>query len=68
MKLYYLINTELGWDNVVIIAPSIKAVYQNYYEGERYISDDDSKTRFRKDDLVLMDTFMSEEISDEDYE
>ena len=63
MKVYYLINPDLGWDNVVCIGISIKAVYQSYYEGEgeAYTSDQDSKSRFEKDDLVLMDTILCDE-------
>lgn len=34
MKIYYLINVELGWDNVVTMALSPQKCVEDYTDGE----------------------------------
>lgn len=60
MKIYYLINTDLGWDSICAMATSIKGVFQDYYKDEDVPeTDEECEKIFRKDNLILLDRIIN---------
>jgi hypothetical protein len=58
MKVYYLQNTELGWDNVVSIAISPQKCIEDYTWGEVILETEEDVENYLKDNktLFLMST------------
>jgi hypothetical protein len=54
MKVYYLQNTELGWDNVVSIAMSPQKCIEDYTGGEVILETEEDVENFLKDNETLL--------------
>ena len=63
MKIYYLVNKKLGWDNVCAMGLSIKNVFANFFEDDVVpATDEECLTHFKDRDLVLLDKPINTEI------
>lgn len=54
MKVYYLQNTELGWDNVVSIATSPQKCIEDYTCGEVILKTEKDVETYLKDNQTLV--------------
>ena len=53
MKIYYLINTELGWDNLVCLATSRIKCIESYTDGEVTPQTEEEVDEFLKQNRIL---------------
>ena len=62
MKIYYLINTDLGWDNVVAMADTIKTLYfvvSGNEETNNNPTDKECEKWFEEHNYTLMEQFLN---------
>lgn len=54
MTIYYLINPELGWDNVCGMGKTLKKAAQDFYEDEDLseLTDEEIKIFLMKNDIM----------------
>lgn len=57
MKVYYLLNPELGWDNVCAMGTTLKRMAQDYYEDEDLsnLTDEEIEDKIDKDGMTYCD-------------
>lgn len=57
MRIYYLLNPELGWDNLVAFGTTVKEMAQNYYEDEDLseLTDKEIENKIDKDNMTYCD-------------
>lgn len=64
MKVYVLTNPELGWDCVMGVFSSIKALHNFYFEDNLskypYINDDETRNILRKDSCSIFEEQIKE--------
>lgn len=53
MKIYYLISTELGWDNVICMATTPQKLIESYTDGEVILKTEEEVEKFIKEDKSL---------------